>query len=122
MSEKYKFRDAEGTYFTTTTIVGRNLLGFNLIHYFLDPPVYAMVERDGLQIHFGKGDTDSIKANDQFRKIGCDLIIWTPEMDEFCDEVKSKGANIVEGIVKRVCGGREFVFWDCVGHKILVCD
>ncbi|MEE1945183.1 VOC family protein [Pedobacter sp. KR3-3] len=33
-----------------------DVLGFNLIGYFLDPPVYAMVERDGFQLHFAKAD------------------------------------------------------------------
>jgi hypothetical protein len=35
----------------------RDKLGFAIIDYFLDPPVYAMVHRDGFQIHFGKSDT-----------------------------------------------------------------
>src|SRR5579871_4862065 len=75
-----------------------NILGFKLIDYFLDPPVYAMVERDGMQIHFGKADADIIKTNEQFRKTGYDFIIWVPEIDSFYDEVKSNGAEIAEGI------------------------
>jgi len=32
----------------------RDVLAFTIIDYFLDPPVYAMVQRDGMQVHFGK--------------------------------------------------------------------
>ena len=53
----------------------RDELGFNSIGYFPDPPVYAMVERDGFQIHFGKNDSGQ-PANEQLRKIGTDFILW----------------------------------------------
>lgn len=100
----------------------RDVLGFSTIGYFLDPPVYAMVERDGFQVHFAKSDTESFPINEQFRKISADLIIWVPEIDLFFEEVKSKNAEIVEGIVQRVYGSREFIIKDCDGHKILVGD
>ncbi|MCB0544190.1 MAG: VOC family protein [Saprospiraceae bacterium] len=100
----------------------RDVLGFRLINYVLDPPVYAMMERDGFQVHFGQADGDIIKANDQFRKIAHDFIIWAPEIDRFFEEVTGKGAEIVEGITTRVYGSREFVIRDCDGHKILVSD
>jgi len=100
----------------------RDILGFNIIGYFLDPPVYAMVERDGFQIHFGKSDTEEIKTNAQFRKINTDFIIWVPEIDKFYEELRSKNAIIAEGIVTRVYGSREFVITDCNGFKITVAD
>lgn len=100
----------------------RDVLGFSTIGYFLDPPVYAMVERDGFQVHFAKSDTDAFPINEQFRKISADLIIWVPEIDLFFEEVKSKNAEIVEGIVQRAYGSREFIIKDCDGHKILVGD
>ena len=51
----------------------RDVLGFTIIGYFSDPAVYAMVERDGFQIHFGKADGAEIKTNEQFRKINTDF-------------------------------------------------
>src|ERR1700759_385099 len=72
----------------------RDVLGFTIIGYFLDPPVYAMVERDGFQIHFGKADGEQIHHNHDVRKIGYDFIIWVPEIDSFYDEVKSRHAAI----------------------------
>jgi hypothetical protein len=32
----------------------RDTLGFKILGYFLEPPVYAMVGRDSVEIHFGK--------------------------------------------------------------------
>jgi hypothetical protein len=97
----------------------RDILGFNIISYFADPPVYAMVERDGLEIHFGRADGDGINSNEQFRKIASDLIIWVPEIELFFEEVRLKDAVIAEGIVQRSYG-KEFIIRDCDGHKILV--
>ena len=44
----------------------RDIFGFVIIGYALQPPVYAMVQRDGFQIHFAKGDT--FTTNDVIRK------------------------------------------------------
>jgi hypothetical protein len=46
----------------TTAEYYRDALGFSIIGYFLDSLVYAMVQRDGPQLHFGKADCDSIKT------------------------------------------------------------
>lgn len=100
----------------------RDVLGFNIIGFVMDPPVYAMVERDGFQLHFGKADTDSFKTNGDFRKINTDFIIWVPEIDLFYEEVKVKNAEIIEGIVTRIYGSREFVIKDCNGFRITIGD
>jgi len=99
----------------------RDILGFNVIGYALQPPVYAMVERDGFQIHFAKGDGE-IRTNEQLRKAITDLVIWVPQIDAFFEELSLAGVDIAEGIVKRVYGSREFIFRDCNGFKILVGD
>lgn len=100
----------------------RDVLGFTIIGLVSEPPVYAMVERDGFQIHFAKSDTRNIKTNKDYRSISHDFILWIPEIDEFFGELKSKNAKIVEGIVKRAYGSREFVVEDCDGHRILIGD
>lgn len=106
----------------TTACYYRDILGFKIIDYFLDPPVYAMVEREGFQIHFAKSDQAVIYTNENMRKATPDLILWVPEIDAFYEELKSRNADIVEGIVKRVYGSREIILRDCDGHKILVGD
>jgi|SRR6188472_2312293 len=100
----------------------RDRLGFNIIGLVADPPVYGMVERDGIQVHFAKSDSPQIKMNRDFRSISHDYIIWVPEIDAFYDELNSNGVKILEEIVMRPYGSREFVFEDCDGHRILVGD
>jgi len=98
-----------------------DVLGFTLIDYFLDPPVYAMVQRDGFQIHFGKADDKVVQRNEQVRKISVDFLIWVPEIDAFYEEVKAKGAMLEGEPVQRPYG-REFIIRDIDGHRISVCD
>ena len=106
----------------TTAEYYRDTFGFTIIDYFLDPPVYAMVERDGFQIHFCKSDNDTVQMNETIRKGVTDFIIWIPEIDTFFEELKSRNAIITQGIVKRVYGGREFIIGDCDGHTFLIAD
>lgn len=41
----------------------RDALGFTVVDYFGDPPVFAIVSRDGVEIHLGKRDTGNIVPN-----------------------------------------------------------
>lgn len=100
----------------------RDNLGFNIIGLVADPPVYGMVERDGIQVHFAKSDSSQIKINRDFRSISHDFIIWVPEIDAFYDELNTNRVKILEEIVQRPYGSREFVFEDCDGHRVLVGD
>jgi uncharacterized glyoxalase superfamily protein PhnB len=100
----------------------KEVLGFNIIGIIATPPVYAMVERDGFQVHFAKSDHKNVKTNREFRSISHDFIIWVPEIDSFFEELQSKNVKIIETIVRRTYGSREFVFEDCDGHIILVGD
>ena len=100
----------------------RDVLGFSIINYSHDPPVYAMVQRDGFQIHFGKSESGAVNVNENYRTGTTDLIIWVPDIDDFFEELTSRKADIVEGIIKRVYGSREFTIRDCNGYKITVGD
>lgn len=105
-----------------TVMYYHDILGFNIIALVQDPPVYGMVERDGFQIHFAKSDHATIHANHHLRSIAHDFILWVPEIDVFYTELTSRGVTILQTIVQRVYGSREFVFEDCDGHRILVGD
>jgi uncharacterized glyoxalase superfamily protein PhnB len=100
----------------------RDFLGFKILSYFLDPPVHAMVERDGVEIHFGKADKEGIKPNSSHRKIACDVYIWTSDIDALYEEFKLKNVNIIEGPVKRVYGSREIVIRDGNDFTIVFAD
>jgi uncharacterized glyoxalase superfamily protein PhnB len=98
----------------------RDIFGFVIIGYALKPPVYAMVQRDGFQIHFAKAE--EFVTNEQLRKETTDLILWVPEIDVFYNELKANNADIVQEIVLRPYGSHEFIVRDCNGYKILIGD
>ena len=100
----------------------RDFLGFKILDYFLDPPIFAMVERDGVEMHFGKADKEGLKSNTAKRKIGYDAYIWTSDIDALFEEFKIKNVDIVEGPVKRQYGNREIVISDCNNFKIAFGD
>lgn len=100
----------------------RDIFGFSIIGYALKPPVYAMVQRDGFQIHFAKADAAEFRTNEQYRKETTDLILWVPEIDTFYAELKQQNADIVQEILLRPYGSREFIVRDCNGYKILIGD
>lgn len=108
---------------TTTAEYYRDVLGFEILSYFLDPPVYAMVRRDEIEIHFGKSDIGDIQLNETIRhRLGSDAYIIVSDIDGMHAEFVESGANIVEGLTKRVYGSIEFGILDCDGHCITFGD
>jgi len=100
----------------------RDFLGFKILDYFLDPPVFAVVERDGVEIHFGKADKEDVITNAIKRKVGYDAYVWTSDIDALSEEFKIKNVNIIEGPVTRQYGRREIVIKDCNDFKIAFAD
>lgn len=59
----------------------RDVLGFEILGFFADPPVYAMVARDGVEIHFGKAGGPSAGVPDlPSRRLGSDAYIWVDDI------------------------------------------
>jgi catechol 2,3-dioxygenase-like lactoylglutathione lyase family enzyme len=99
----------------------RDELGFKILGYFADPPVYAMVERDEVEIHFGKADEGAaVQVNENLRRgLGNDLYIWVSDIDALFDELSAKNVEIVEGPVKRIYESVEVVVKDCNGFQLV---
>jgi len=98
-------------------------LGFELLGYFLDPPVYAMVRRDDVEIHFGKGDGDEISTNESVRRgLGHDIYIIVSDIEGVFRELTEAGVEVDEGPIKRLYGSIEVVAKDCFGFKIVFGD
>ena len=98
----------------------RDELRFSILGYFADPPVYAMVARDNVEIHFGKGDTDQMQLNETVRRgLGSDVYIWVDDIDELHREFSTRNVEIVEGPVKRVYDCTEVVIRDINGFLIV---
>jgi uncharacterized glyoxalase superfamily protein PhnB len=96
----------------------RDTLGFSVLSYFAEPPVYAIVQRDGVEIHFGKVENGNI-SNQKVRSGSFDLYIWVSDIDAVFEELKSAGADVVEGPVKRVYDSVEVVVQDCNGYSLV---
>ena len=100
----------------------RDVLGFEILGYFADPPVYAMVARGGVEMHFGRTDGDPQTSSIGLRRVGFDAYIWVDDINGLYDELKASGANIVEGPVKRVYESTEVVIKDCNGFTLVFGD
>ena len=101
----------------------RDELGFKILGYFLDPPVYAMVSRDGAEIHFGKADGDLVQVNESVRRgLGTDVYIWVSDIDQLFAELSERSVEIIDGPTKRVYGSTEVVIKDCNGFQLVFGD
>src|SRR5687768_8080476 len=82
----------------------RDELGFEVLGFFLDPPVFAMVARDGVEFHFGKADPDSaVRVNESVRKgLGSDVYVFVDDVNALYEEFCTRNVEIIEGPVKRV--------------------
>lgn len=101
----------------------RDVLGFTILDYFLDPPVYSRVERNGVEIHFGKADGDEISVNESVRKgLGNDAYIIVSDIQKLHEEFVERDVEIIEGPIKRVYGSIEIIIEDCNGFKLAFGD
>jgi catechol 2,3-dioxygenase-like lactoylglutathione lyase family enzyme len=100
----------------------RDVLGFEILGYFAEPPVYAMVARGGVEMHFGKADDEPQVSSTELRRVGFDAYIWVDDILGLYDELKAAGADIVEGPVKRIYESTEVVIRDCDGFTVVFGD
>lgn len=99
----------------------RDELGFTILGYFLDPPVFAMVARDGVEFHFGKIDEgQEMKGNEIIRKgLGNDAYIFVDDVQALFEEFSAKNVEIVEGPVKRIYDCIELTIRDINGFQLV---
>lgn len=96
----------------------RDVFGFKILGYFADPPVYSMVSRDGVEIHFGKAEQTGT-SNSAVRSGSFDLYIWVNDVHAVFEELSAAGADIVEGPVKRIYESTEVVVKDTNGYVLV---
>ena len=99
----------------------RDVLGFQILGYFADPSVYAMVQRDAAVIHFGKADDGAVPSSNQARRrgLGIDAYIWVDDLHALHAELKGRGAKIIEGPVQRVYNCLELLVDDLNGFRLV---
>jgi catechol 2,3-dioxygenase-like lactoylglutathione lyase family enzyme len=98
----------------------RDKLGFELLGYFADPPVYAMVRRDSAELHFGKADSGAVQVNETVRRgLGTDAYIFVTDVNALFAEFTEKGVDIIDGPIKRVYNCTEITVRDCNGFTLV---
>lgn len=98
----------------------RDKLGFEILGYFLDPPVFAMVRRGAAEIHIGRSDKGQMQVNEDVRHgLGTDAYIFVEGINELHAEFLANGVDIVEGPVKRIYACVEITVKDCNGFQLV---
>jgi predicted enzyme related to lactoylglutathione lyase len=96
----------------------RDVLGFEITDYFLDPPVHAVVTRGQAQVLLGKADFAPGRSNRTLKPVGIDAYFRVAGVDRLAEEVLAKGGTVLEGPVTRSYEVRELVVKDVNGFVL----
>jgi catechol 2,3-dioxygenase-like lactoylglutathione lyase family enzyme len=100
----------------------RDVLGFEISGYWdgeretdapQRPPVFAIVRRDEVQVFFNRSDRSSVATGRA--EEGYDAYFRVHGVDALAEDLRARGAAILEGPEDRVYGQRELVIRDCNG-------
>lgn len=92
----------------------RDVWGFRIAGYWQDPPVFAIIERGGIEIFFNQAAAGTTPRSGRAEG-AYDLYLRVRDLDAFAAELKKRGADILEGPELRVYGMRELIVSDCNG-------
>jgi catechol 2,3-dioxygenase-like lactoylglutathione lyase family enzyme len=91
----------------------RDVLGFQIAGYWAEPPAFAIVWRDEVEIFFNKANSSEVRTG---RAEGAyDMYLRVTGVNALAGELHARGADIVEGPELRTYGQRELVVRDCNG-------
>jgi uncharacterized glyoxalase superfamily protein PhnB len=92
-------------------------LGFDCVGTWQDPPVYAIVTRDGHRIHFrcAKPPTPSPEKYDDEL---LDAYVSIDDADGLCAEYAARGVEFTRALANTQWHSREFVVKDCDGRLL----
>lgn len=98
----------------------RDELGFEILGYFMqDPPVYAIVRRGSVEIHFGRGDSDATVNNESIRCGSMEAYIFVDDVHSLYEELTRRGVSVPYPPAARVYERTEIEVTDCDGHKLV---
>lgn len=92
----------------------RDVWGFAIAGYWQDPPVFAIVERDGIELFFNQAEPGTVPRTGRAAG-GYDLYLKVHDLDALAAELAARGAEIVDGPALRDYGMRELVVRDLNG-------
>src|SRR3954471_6826995 len=98
----------------------RDKLGFEILGYFFsEPPVYSIVQRGGVLIHFGRADAEQTFSNTSIRQMSMDAYVLISDVVGLYDDLRSRGVDMPYPPTERVYGRTEIEVTDCDGHKLI---
>ena len=102
----------------TTASHYKEAFGFTVEYIAGEPAQFAIVSRDGLAVMLRLVE-DPKKITPNERQGGTwDAFFWVRGVRMLCDEMKTKGAEIVYGPIKQEYGILEFAVRDRDGHVL----
>ncbi|MCW5825753.1 MAG: VOC family protein [Gemmatimonadaceae bacterium] len=91
----------------------RDTLGFRVADYWATPPQFAIVWRDAVEIFFNKATGGPMRSG---RARGAyDAYIRVTDAETLAADLRTRGADIIEGPTRRVYDSIEVVVRDCNG-------
>ena len=94
-----------------------DLLGFECVSTWHDPPVYAIVRRDGHNVHFRVADPPT-PSPDKYADELLDAYLFVDNADALYAEYAALGVEFTRPLGDTPWGAREFVVKDCDGRLL----
>lgn len=95
----------------------RDTLGFACVGTWHDPPVYAIVARDGQHIHFRCAPPPAAQPNQLVDEL-LDAYVHVIDADALYAEYASRGVVFIRHLGDMPWRSREFVVQDCDGRLL----
>ena len=92
-------------------------LGFDCVGIWQDPPVYAIVARDGHRIHF-RCDDPPTPNPDKYDDELLDAYVFVDDADVLYAEYAARGVEFTRALANTPWHSREFVVKDCDGRLV----
>ena len=96
----------------------RDKLGFEIGSYFLNPPVFVIIQRDGMAIQLSRVEGGRGGSNRKWKNEAVDAYIWAADVDQLYREFSAAHATILQAPFLKEYGMREMDVADLDGYVI----
>jgi hypothetical protein len=92
----------------------RDVWGFRIVGYWKQPPVFAILERDGIELFFNLAAPGTQPRTGRVDG-AYDMYLRVSGLEDLAAALTARGASILEGPLQREYGMLELVVRDCNG-------
>jgi hypothetical protein len=96
----------------------RDKLGFEIGPYFREPPVFVIIQRDGVAIQLKRMSGGRGGSNRDWNDESYDAYIWVEDVDRLCQEFTANKAEICRPPLLKEFGMKEMDVRDADGYVI----